>query len=54
MIVNIKQGTKDSKLDFLSLVEDLEIQGYITYSVGCCDSSNHLAEAVLIKDEYRN
>jgi hypothetical protein len=51
MVIKIKQGTKDSKKDFLDEIEFFESLGYIYFSGECYDVKNKLSEATMIKDE---
>lgn len=49
MIINIKQGTKDSKEEYLHMIDKLETQGYIIFDIGSYDTSKKLSEVTLIK-----
>jgi hypothetical protein len=51
MIINIQQGTKDTKLDYLEMLDILENCGYRIFDIGCHDKIKKLSEAVLIKDK---
>ena len=52
MILNVKQGTKDSKKDYLDLLDYLvDNMGYKLFNISCYDKKNKLSEATLIKDK---
>ena len=50
MIIHIKQGTKDTKQEFMDTLELIENQGYKCFEAGCYNNRLKLAEAILIKD----
>ena len=51
MVINIQQGTKDSKQEFLDIVEKFEQEGYRLFDIGSYDKNRQLAEAVLILEK---
>jgi hypothetical protein len=50
MHIKVYQGTKDSKEDYLKLLDSLEDQGFSIFDIGCYDKILKLSEATLIKD----
>lgn len=54
MIIEIKQGSSNTKKEFLDTIEAFEDLGYKIFDIGCYDEQKCLAEATLIKDEENN
>ncbi|WP_010250531.1 hypothetical protein [Acetivibrio cellulolyticus] len=53
MIINIKQGTRDTKEDYLNLLDELEGQGFRVFNISCYDLGRKLSEATMIKDDKK-
>lgn len=51
MIINIKQGTRDTKQDYLNLLDELEVQGFRVFNISCYDLGRKLSEAIMVKDD---
>ena len=51
MILTVKQGTKDTKEEYLDFLDSLEEQGFIVFDIKCYDKVRKLSEATVIKDK---
>ena len=47
----MRQETRDTKQDYLNLLDELKVQGFRVFNISCYDSVRKLSEATMVKND---